>query len=151
MLVREMLWIVVAHEPTFSRVGAGRQAPRQPVLAADGTVIGGPKKLSVVLADALERWYAETERDAYRGDLVRRGVVVRGLVSLAWAAMLDGTLLPLSTPPHAVRTPLQKAAALLGQMLMEGYGCKADPERGQEWIDKARRKGYRMRRVYCEI
>ncbi|KAK2079463.1 hypothetical protein QBZ16_003155 [Prototheca wickerhamii] len=94
-------------------MSSGRQAPRQPVLAADGTVIGGPKKLSVVLADALERWYAETERDAYRGDL--------------------------------------KAAALLGQMLMEGYGCKADPERGQEWIDKARRKGYRMRRVYCEI
>ena len=149
MLVREMLWIVVAHEPTFSRVGAGRQAPRQPVLAADGTVIGGPKKLSVVLADALERWYAETERDAYRGDLVR--VVVRGVVSLGRAVMRYGLLLPLPTPPHAVRTPLQKAAALLGQMLMEGYGCKADPERGQEWIDKARRKGYRMRRVYCEI
>ena len=47
--------------------------------------------------------------------------------------------------------PLQKQQALLGQMLLEGYGCEADPVAAKEWIDKARRRGYRMSRVYCEI
>ncbi len=46
---------------------------------------------------------------------------------------------------------LQKAQALLGQMLIEGYGCKADPEKGREWVEKARRRGYRMQGVYCVI
>jgi TPR repeat protein len=45
----------------------------------------------------------------------------------------------------------QKAQALLGQMLIEGYGCEADPDKGREWAEKARRRGYRMQRVYCEI
>lgn len=45
----------------------------------------------------------------------------------------------------------QKAQALLGQMLMEGYGCEADPARGREMSEKARRRGYRMQGVYCEI
>jgi TPR repeat protein len=44
-----------------------------------------------------------------------------------------------------------KAQALLGQMLIEGYGCKADPEKGKEWAERARRRGYRMQGVYCEI
>lgn len=44
-----------------------------------------------------------------------------------------------------------KAMALLGQMLMEGYGCDVDIDRGKKWADKARRRGYRMQRVYCEI
>ncbi|RMZ56427.1 hypothetical protein APUTEX25_004650, partial [Auxenochlorella protothecoides] len=83
------------------------------VLGSDGVIQDGPKKLSLVVADALKRWYAETEKEALRGDL--------------------------------------KSAALLGQMLNEGYGCKANPERGREWIEKARRRGYRMHRVYCEI
>lgn len=38
----------------------------------------------------------------------------------------------------------QKAQALLGQMLIQGYGCKADPDKGREWVEKARRRGYRM-------
>lgn len=42
-------------------------------------------------------------------------------------------------PPAA-----QKAQALLGQMLIEGYGCEADPVKGREWAEKARRRGYRM-------
>ena len=46
---------------------------------------------------------------------------------------------------------LQKAQALLGQMLMEGYGCEADPVQGRELSEKARRRGYRMQGVYCEI
>jgi TPR repeat protein len=44
-----------------------------------------------------------------------------------------------------------KAMALLGQMLMEGYGCDVDMERGKQLAEKARRRGYRMHRVYCEI
>lgn len=49
-----------------------------------------------------------------------------------------------------LRTP-QKQQALLGQMLMEGYGCDRDPVAGREWIDKAKRRGYRMEGVYCEL
>ena len=45
----------------------------------------------------------------------------------------------------------QKQQALLGQMLQEGYGCKADAAAGKEWADKARRRGYRMSGVYCEL
>lgn len=44
-----------------------------------------------------------------------------------------------------------KAMALLGQMLMEGYGCDVDVERGRQFAERARRRGYRMERVYCEI
>ena len=39
----------------------------------------------------------------------------------------------------------------MGQMLMEGYGCERDPAAGKEWADKARRRGYRMAGVYCEL
>ena len=46
---------------------------------------------------------------------------------------------------------LQKQQALLGQMLMEGYGCERDAAAGKEWSDKARRRGYRMAGVYCEL
>ena len=46
---------------------------------------------------------------------------------------------------------VQKQQALLGQMLQEGYGCKADAAAGKEWADKARRRGYRMSGVYCEL
>mmetsp|Transcript_5713 Transcript_5713/g.14678 ORF Transcript_5713/g.14678 Transcript_5713/m.14678 type:complete len:366 (+) Transcript_5713:92-1189(+) len=44
-----------------------------------------------------------------------------------------------------------KMQALLGEMLQEGYGCDADPEAGREWAAKAKKRGYRMRRVYCEL
>ncbi|KAK9822169.1 hypothetical protein WJX81_004307 [Elliptochloris bilobata] len=44
-----------------------------------------------------------------------------------------------------------KQQALLGQMLQQGYGCKADAAVGKEWADKARRRGYRMSGVYCEL
>ena len=46
---------------------------------------------------------------------------------------------------------MQKQQALLGQMLLEGYGCDPDPVAAKEWIDKARRRGYRMSKVYCEL
>ena len=45
----------------------------------------------------------------------------------------------------------QKQQALLGQMLAEGYGCPKDAAAGKEWADKARRRGYRMAGVYCEL
>eukprot|EP00890_Picochlorum_soloecismus_P004850 jgi/Picsp_1/5366/NSC_02727-R1_protein len=69
--------------------------------------------LSVVVSDAVRRWYLEAEKEAQRGDV--------------------------------------KAQALLGQMLIEGYGCEADPEKGKKLAEKARRRGYRMQGVYCEI
>ena len=46
---------------------------------------------------------------------------------------------------------VQKQQALLGQMLQQGYGCKADVAAGKDWADKARRRGYRMSGVYCEL
>jgi hypothetical protein len=33
---------------------------------------------------------------------------------------------------------VQSQQELLGQMLIEGYGCDADPEAGQAWIERAR-------------
>ena len=44
-----------------------------------------------------------------------------------------------------------KQQALLAQMLTEGYGCHADLEAAKGWADKAKRRGYRMRGVYCSI
>lgn len=41
--------------------------------------------------------------------------------------------------------------ALLGQMLVEGYGTPKDVQNGQEWTEKARRRGYKMQGVYCEL
>jgi len=39
----------------------------------------------------------------------------------------------------------------MGQMLIEGYGCAKDPAAGMALAEKARRRGYRMQGVYCEI
>ena len=69
--------------------------------------------LSVVVTDAVKRWYPDAEREAARGDV--------------------------------------KQQALLAQMLTEGYGCHADLEAAKAWADKAKRRGYRMRGVYCSI
>ena len=69
--------------------------------------------LSVVVTDAVKRWYQDAEREAARGDV--------------------------------------KQQALLAQMLTEGYGCHADLEAAKGWADKAKRRGYRMRGVYCSI
>ena len=44
-----------------------------------------------------------------------------------------------------------KAMALLGQMLMEGYGCDVDVDQGKKWADRAKRRGYRMMGVYCVL
>ena len=44
-----------------------------------------------------------------------------------------------------------EAAGASGQMLQQGYGCKADVAAGKDWADKARRRGYRMSGVYCEL
>ncbi len=52
---------------------------------------------------------------------------------------------------HMLLVALQKQQALLGQMLMEGYGCQANPASGRMWSEKAQRRGYRMSGVYCEL
>jgi len=44
-----------------------------------------------------------------------------------------------------------KHQALLGEMLLEGYGCEPDPVAARAWAEKARKRGYRMRKVYCEL
>lgn len=51
---------------------------------------------------------------------------------------------------EAVRGDI-KQQALLGQMLAEGYGCQKDPKAAEEWIEKARKRGYRMESVYCQL
>jgi hypothetical protein len=58
---------------------------------------------------------------------------------------------PNQAPACTPLAPMQKQQALLGQMLIEGYGCEADPVQGKEWIERARRRGYRMSGVYCEL
>lgn len=87
--------------------------PQPPVVMLPDGRLQQPTRLGAVVADALRRWYLETEKEAMRGDV--------------------------------------KAQALLGQMLIEGYGCEADPAKGREWAEKARRRGYRMDGVYCKI
>lgn len=37
----------------------------------EGHIVGGPKKLRSVVADALCRWYREAEQEAMQGDVVR--------------------------------------------------------------------------------
>jgi len=86
---------------------------KKPVLFTPDGKLVERAPLGAVVTDAVRRWYAETEKEAQRGDV--------------------------------------KAMALLGQMLMEGYGCEVDMERGKQLAEKARRRGYRMHRVYCEI
>lgn len=44
-----------------------------------------------------------------------------------------------------------KQQALLGQMLAEGYGCEPNAATSKIWIDKARKRGYRLAGVYCEL
>ncbi|KAK9810453.1 hypothetical protein WJX72_010920 [[Myrmecia] bisecta] len=56
----------------------------------------------------------------------------------------------LETHKEAVKGDV-KMQALLGQMLIDGYGCEADPVAGKEWVDKARRRGYRMSGTYDEL
>jgi hypothetical protein len=86
-----------------------------PSAAATSTTTTPPPTapLSVVVTDAVKRWYQDAEREAARGDV--------------------------------------KQQALLAQMLTEGYGCHADLEAAKGWADKAKRRGYRMRGVYCSI
>lgn len=96
----------------------------------------------MVVEDAVRRWYLETEKEAQRGDVVR--------VHFCLSCFLFPTV--EATNKSTNFFPLeQKAQALLGQMLMEGYGCEEDPVKGREQAEKARRRGYRMQGVYCEI
>ena len=114
--------------------------------------------LSAVVTDAVRRWYLETSKEAAKGDVVRAtstGCVTR------------------QSDAHTGCLHAQKQQALVGQMLIEGYGCKADPAAAREWTgacclcaagccalqtaeacpaaDAARRRGYKMSGVYCEL
>lgn len=109
----------------------GSNTPQQPTPVAfsvDGR-LPRPMPLGAVVHDAVNRWFIDTQREAFRGDVVRGA--------------------PYGCRVHALVT--QKQQALLGQMLIEGYGCEADPLHGREWTEKARRRGYRMSGVYCEL
>eukprot|EP00210_Caulerpa_lentillifera_P006414 g6127.t1 len=83
--------------------------PEQPTVMSESSAI----PLSLVVSDAVKRWFDDTYRDAQRGDV--------------------------------------KQQALLGQMLMEGYGCVKDPVAGAEWTERAKRRGYKMDGVYCKL
>ena len=106
-----------------------------------------PTKLSLVVTDAVRRWYLETEKEAERGDVV--SVVVYVEYSLFNNELKKKHIFHRLI--FVFTQTVQKAQALLGQMLIEGYGCEADPVRGRELSEKARRRGYRMQGVYCEI
>ena len=95
---------------------AAAAAPSSPSSSAPSSSAAAPPPtapLSVVVTDAVKRWYQDAAREAARGDV--------------------------------------KQQALLAQMLTEGYGCHADLEAAKGWADKAKRRGYRMRGVYCSI
>ena len=58
-------------------------------------------------------------------------------------AVQPGTMIVVHLPAHVLSVMwrqlscarlLQKQQALVGQMLMEGYGCKQDQAAGKEWI-----------------
>lgn len=142
-------------------------------MLADGR-LQQPAPLGAVVSDALRRWYLETEKEALRGDVVSycvcalllRPCVRRRPVLVAAVPGVPVQQEPARRRTHAISgdarfrahprssvshtTPIllparpQKAQALLGQMLIEGYGCEADPVKGREWAEKARRRGYRM-------
>lgn len=44
-----------------------------------------------------------------------------------------------------------KQQALVAQMYAEGYGCEQDLRAAKEWAERARKRGYRMQGVYCEL
>jgi TPR repeat protein len=150
-------------------------APAQPpvVMLADGR-LQQRAKLGAVVTDAVRRWYLETEKEALRGDVVSSllmDAVWHPGIRLPGHTAGRGRWQPAGLPPGSTRASrwraahhpappslvcpgtvaLQKAQALLGQMLIEGYGCQADPVKGREWAEKARRRGYRMDRVYCVL
>ena len=61
----------------------------------------------------------EANKEASRGDVVR----------LCWAFLAAVAVAARSDQAW----PVQKQQALVGQMLLEGYGCKADPAAAREW------------------
>ena len=94
--------------------------------------------LSVVVTDAVKRWYVETNKEAVKGDVVR-SLCLREQHSTYTSKTLKAV------------AQVQKQQALLGQMLLEGYGCDVNQSAARMWVDKARRRGYRMAGVYCEL
>lgn len=105
----------VANEAANAAAAAPLSSPSSSAPSASTSAAAPPPTapLSVVVTDAVKRWYQDAEREAARGDV--------------------------------------KQQALLAQMLTEGYGCHADLEAAKGWADKAKRRGYRMRGVYCSI
>lgn len=106
----------VAADAAAAAAGPSSSDPASAAACPSSTTSAAPPPtapLSVVVTDAVKRWYQDAEREAARGDV--------------------------------------KQQALLAQMLTEGYGCHADLEAAKAWADKAKRRGYRMRGVYCSI
>jgi TPR repeat protein len=153
-----------------ARAAAGN-GEEESLISPDGR-LARPTKLSIVVNDALRRWYQEAEREAARGDVVSPFSSHSPPESSSCCCMREkvkkqALLATLRTvyaphhyhyppphtppPPPSPYKPLQKAQALLGQMLIEGYGCDPDPQRGRELVEKAKKKGYRMQGVYCVI
>ncbi|BDA41757.1 hypothetical protein COCOBI_02-5500 [Coccomyxa sp. Obi] len=83
---------------------------------------------------------------------VKNGPDVRPVPSAPLTAVVNDAVRRWFQETHkeALRGDV-KQQALLGQMLLEGYGCERDSAAGKEWVDKARRRGYRMAGVYCEL
>jgi len=115
--------------------------------------------LSLVVSDAVRRWYADAHRDALKGDVVRFPQFHAVFPADHTAHRAAPHALSLAAVRDVIATSLnplslcwmQKQQALLGEMMREGYGCERDPVGGQEWAAKARRRGYSMSGVYCEL
>lgn len=98
--------------------------PEPPSVLEEATSI----PLSYVVSDAVKRWFDDTYR--YRSSVQSQ------LINLCFREAARGDV---------------KQQALLGQMLNEGYGCVKDPAAASEWIERARRRGYKMDGVYCKL
>ncbi|DBA95328.1 TPA: hypothetical protein ACH3X3_013215 [Trebouxia sp. C0006] len=97
--------------PVSTAPPAQASTSARPASVPEQTPVRAP--LSLVVTDAVKRWYIDTNREAVKGDV--------------------------------------KQQALLGQMLLEGYGCDVNQAAARMWVDKAKRRGYRMAGVYCEL
>jgi TPR repeat protein len=149
----------------IAAAAASRTPEQQPAQAANGRP---PQScpLSLVVTDAVRRWYSDAHRDALKGDVVgshpwcrhpfrcRRPLITTSAHPFSKLQIPGRRRRAHSHPANSDSVCsglLQKQQALLGQMLLEGYGCDRDPAAGREWVDKAKRRGYRMEGVYCEL
>ncbi len=96
-------------------------------------------------------WVLTPAVDTHFGAVGRCSPVHTPSASCKYRVGVIEPIVTLRSLTLCARAYLQKQQALLGQMLLEGYGCDRDPAAGREWVDKAKRRGYRMEGVYCEL